>query len=392
MKIDLRHKRSVSVVLTLALATCGTSALVTGSASARSGDCGVHLLPSLDPSGAEPHGELLDLTPDGIYVGTSSDATGADHATYWRDGVAHRVPVTLVDGGLLDVNVHHIAVGDGYDATLDKWRGYIFDIETGVVTWLPGLGGFWASARRINEHGVAVGDGGTPNGTAHPLRWSPPYDAAERLPKVGGDRDGAGAWAAGINDDGDIVGSTIRGRLTRDERDYGGVDARQHWGDLDAVTWRPGPRALEEAGPASHTWSVNNAGRAVGFADVDALQATVAAYWSIADQRLHLMGSPVPDMLVSYALGVSPGGWATGAVETEGADEPVRHAFVWTGSGKLRMLPGLGADWVDSDSNAHGVDDARDEVAGKLNVDGIARPTVWRCASVISLAVGEGAS
>ena len=88
MKIDLRHKRSVSVVLALALASCRASTVLTGSASARSADCGVHLLPSLDPSGAEPHGELLDLTPDGIYVGTSSDATGADQATYWRDGVA----------------------------------------------------------------------------------------------------------------------------------------------------------------------------------------------------------------------------------------------------------------------------------------------------------------
>ena len=56
------------------------------------------------------------------------------------------------------------------------------------------------------------------------------------------------------------------------------------------------------------------------------------------------------------------------------------------------MLPGIGADWADSDSNAHGVDDARDEVAGKLGLDGIARPAVWRCASAISVAVGEGAS
>jgi hypothetical protein len=376
----------------LTLTAWGTTTLATTSASAGPADCGVHLLPSLDPSGQHPHGEVLDLTSDGIYIGATDDAEGRQQAAFWVGGAAHRVPVDLEDSGLLDVNDHHVAVGDGFDPELDRWRGFVFDIDTGAVTWLPGIGGFWASARRINEHGVAVGDGGTPNGTAHPLRWRPPYALAERLPKIGGDRNGSGAWAAGINDHGDIVGSTSRGRLTPDKRDYGGVPAQNHWTDLDAVTWRPGPSRLEEAGPASHTWSVNNAGRSVGFADVDALQTTVAAYWSIDDGSLHLMGSPVADMLVSYALGVSSGGWATGAVETPGSEEPVRHGFVWTGSGELLMLPGLAGGWQDNSSNAHGVDDSRDEVTGMLTVDGTSRPTVWRCASLIATVADEDES
>lgn len=383
------HLRTTGGLVALSLAVWGTTAIA-GPALADAAHCGVHLLPSLDPAGDHPGGEILALTDDGVYVGTSDDASGNHLATYWVDGVAHAVPVDLEDSGLLDVNDGHVAVGDGFDPALDRWRGFVLDIDTGSISWLPGLGGDWASARRINEHGVAVGDGGTPNGTAHPLRWRPPYADAERLPKVGGDRNGSGAWAAGINDLGEIVGSTSRGRLTPDKRDYGGAPAQEHWTDLDAISWQPGPKALEEAGPASHTWAVNNDGRAVGFADVDALETTVAAYWSIGDGRLHQMGSPVPGMLWSYALGVSAGGWATGAVETDGpADRPERHAFVWTGSGELLMLPGLSGGWRDNVSNTHGVNDDRDEVTGMLRVEGVSRPTVWRCASQLGLSAQE---
>ena len=51
------------------------------------------------------------------------------------------MPVDLEDGDLLDVTENHLAVGDGYDAERDLWRGYVFDIDTGEVTWLPGIGG-----------------------------------------------------------------------------------------------------------------------------------------------------------------------------------------------------------------------------------------------------------
>ena len=80
-------------------------------------------------------------SPDGIYVGSSSDASGIERATYWIGGVAHQVPVDLEDGDLLDVTENHLAVGDGYDAERDLWRGYVFDIDTGDVAWLPGIGG-----------------------------------------------------------------------------------------------------------------------------------------------------------------------------------------------------------------------------------------------------------
>ena len=163
------------VTVSLALAAWGTATVISAPASAGPADCGVHLYPGLDPTGEHASGEILDLTTDGIYVGSSSDASGIERATYWIGGVAQQVPVDLEDGDLLDVTENHLAVGDGYDAVRDLWRGYVFDIDTGDVAWLPGIGGDYASARRINEHGVAVGDGGAPNGTGHPLRWRPPY-------------------------------------------------------------------------------------------------------------------------------------------------------------------------------------------------------------------------
>jgi len=349
----------------------------------------VRLLPSLDPSGTYLDGEVLDLTEDGVYVGSASDTSGVGRATYWIDGIAHQVPVDL-EGDLLDVTEGHLAVGAGYDAKRDQDRGYVFDIDTGSVTWLPGIGGDWASARRINESGVAVGDGGAANGTGHPLRWRPPYTSAERLPKLGGSAWNSGAWAAGNNDHGDIVGSTTRGRLTPDRRDYGGVDARFHLPVTHVVAWAPQPRRLDEAGPMSHAFDVNNDRRAVGFADIDALQFTMPAYWSLDDQQVRVMGSPVPGTDRGTAYGVSEGGWAAGATETFVSDEVVVfHAFIWTGSGELLMLPGAQGAWNETDSIAHGVSDVRDEVTGRSSADGADIATVWRCASVIGVVADE---
>ncbi len=351
--------------------------------SAGTADCGLRILPSLDASGTHPGGELLDVTNDGVYAGAAQDASGELRAAFWREGVAHQVPVDLVDGFLNDVNEHHQAVGEGYDPVTDSFKGYVYDLDSGAVQWLPGIGGFGASARRINEQGVAVGGGDSRNGTFHPLRWSPPYTSVDRLSKVGGSSRGEGAWAAGINDRGDIVGSTVRGRMTPDKRDYGGLPAKFHFIDLDAIAWTPGPHGLQEAGPYSHSWAVNNAGRAVGFADDDSVQLAVASWWSVADGRLHRMGSPIPGMYDSLALGVSSGGWATGQVRMPEGDDLLPHAFVWTGSGDLLMLPVPGGRWDATTSNAHGVNDLRDEVAGKVDIDGAARPAVWRCASTI---------
>lgn len=388
------HSIRVTAAATVSLAfTAWCTATVTTVASAGPGECGVHLYPSLDPSGEHASGEILDLTEDGIYVGSAEDASGIERATYWVDGVAHQVPVELEGGDLLDVTEHHLAVGAGYDSERGQDRGYVFDIDTGEVAWLPGIGGDWASARRINEHGVAVGDGGTANGTGHPLRWRPPYTSADRLPKLGGSAGKSGAWAAGNNDHGDIVGSTTRGRLTPDKRDYGGVDARFHVPVTHVVAWHPQPERLAEAGPMSHAFDVNNAGRAVGFADVDALQRTMAAYWSLNDGRVHVMGSPVPGTDRATAYGVSEGGWAAGATDTLISEEDLLfHAFVWTGGGELLMLPGAQNAWHEIDSIAHGVSDVRDEATGRSEASGVGRPTVWRCASHIGTVVEEDAS
>jgi hypothetical protein len=394
MTIDLSSRKAVGrAALTLALTAWGAAVIATGPANATSADCGVHLLPSLDPTGAHAFGGILDLTEDGVYVGSATDGSGVERAAYWIDEVAHEVPVDLVGGELLDVTEGHLSVGYGYDEENDRVRGYVFDIDAAAVTWLPGIGGSYVSARRINEHGVAVGDGISTNGTSHPLRWSPPYVTAERLPKLGGTGDGLGGWAAGNNDRGDVVGSIIQGRLTPDKRDYGGVPADFHIAVTHVMAWDPQPERLGEAGPQSQAFDVNNERRAVGGADVVALDRTMPTYWSLDDKRLHVMGSPVTGTDGGLATGVSEGGWAAGLTETYFEDEFVlRHAFVWTGSGDVRMLPGADAAWEDTWSMAHGVSDVRDEVTGISSTHFDPRPTVWRCASLISVVASQDAS
>ena len=103
------------------------------------------------------------------------------------------------------------------------------------------------SHQRARRRGGRRGSRRTAPG--HPLRWRPPYTSADRLPKLGGSAWHSGAWAAGNNDHGDIVGSTLRGRLTPDKRDYGGVDARFHLPVTHVVAWTPQPRATRRGRP-----------------------------------------------------------------------------------------------------------------------------------------------
>ena len=70
----------------------------------------------------------------------------------------------------------------------------------------------------------------------------------------------------------------------------------------------------------------------------------------------------------------------------------LKHAFVWTGSGDVRMLAGADAGWEDTWSMAHGVSDVRDEAAGICSTDFNPRPTVWRCASLIGVIADADAS
>ena len=135
----------------------------------------------------------------------------------------------------------------------------------------------------------------------------------------------------------------------------------------------------------SHAFDVNNAGRAVGFADVDALQSHDAGLL-VAGRRTACTSwaSPVPGNRPRHRARRLEGGWAAGATETFLSDEEsLFHAFVWTGSGELLMLPGAEDAWDEIDSIAHGVSDMRDEVTGRSAADGAGRPTVWRCASLI---------
>ena len=91
---------------------------------------------------------------DGVYVGSAADSHGdAAHLPGRRQGPRHprgprgRLPSSTSTSS-------HVAVGDGYDPALDRWRNYVYDIDSGELTWLPGIGGDYAGARRINDHGV----------------------------------------------------------------------------------------------------------------------------------------------------------------------------------------------------------------------------------------------
>lgn len=70
---ELTQKRAVGAAVALIVIAGGGSTVAPPLANAGRGDCGVHLLGSLDPKGANAFGGMLDLTEDGIYVGSAAD-------------------------------------------------------------------------------------------------------------------------------------------------------------------------------------------------------------------------------------------------------------------------------------------------------------------------------
>lgn len=246
----------------------------------------------------------------------------ATRAIYWS---AHTGPVDLgtLGGAQSDtraLNDHGTVVG------LAMKPGDVFSQRHPVV-WTVGPGGVTVTelgpfvngqAEDVNERGVVVGWSSlTVNGPPTAFRWTE-RDGIHPIPPVAGPR----SQAAGINEAGDVVGSSTVSPPFVDH----------------AVIWRRDGSVTDigTMGGSTTARSINDVGEVTGFGSPCPACQPHAFYWSPATGIVDLgtFGG-----FRSFAFEIDNHGRVTGFYETPGN---VRHAFVWTLAGGKVDLPTLG--------------------------------------------------
>lgn len=195
----------------------------------------------------------------------------------------------------------------------------VWRVRPGGVTAIE-LGSFVnGQAEDVNERGVVVGwSSATVFGPPTAFRWTE-KEGIETIPPVAGPR----SQAAGINDAGDVVGSSTVSPPF--------VDHAVAW-------WRDGSVTdIGTMGGNTTARSINDVGEVVGFGSPCPTCQPHAFYWSRATGIVDLgtFGG-----FRSFAFEIDNHGRVTGFYETLPGN--VRHAFVWTLAGGKVDLPTLG--------------------------------------------------
>ena len=369
-------------VLTLSagLGLVGTVGSPAAASTATTSPCHPYQLPG--------GGEVVAMNDAGLYIGQVIDASGR-HAAWWTHAgpdlstgwTVHVPDIPAVPAEFLDVNAS--GVMSGYSRSLRK--GFVYDSNTGDLTWLPDFAsGYDSWARRINASGVVSGSAVDDAGNPFAAIWRPPYTRAERVHAPGENQnlteDGThfkvGSETDGINDQGTVAGYTFVGGPVHDVPEW--THSKQ-WRNAYAPVWqaftRSGSGRVTQL-PAGYDlaigFAINNDGLVVGASLRGAPTATswwVPAYWRNGVE--HDMGAPA-DAGDGIAYNVSQGGWATGGIDLP----DTMRSFVWTGAGTMQLnepLPGYDGSW------SHGVSDVLHQVAGSSGPLSSPTPTVWQC-------------
>jgi hypothetical protein len=349
--------------------------------------CTPYTLPGL-PGGQSA---VIAVSPAGIYGGESLGVDGHFHAVYWTHSGSdlstgwsiHLVPSPITDDFVGDINIHGLMVATGTDPVTGAGVGYVYDITSGKVTLLPGLGGGNDYDVRINDAGAVAGTSADTKGVTHAVTWSPPYTQAKVEPTAGGERSFSspdahvktGNDATGINNRGQVVGVSFNGGHLADTDFF----ARNHiWHDavsplLQPLEWQAtgAPHRLPTSLGQGNAWAINDAGLAVG--DVADAQTGTARPTAWVNGVNVDMGAP-GDIAFGTAYGVSQGGWAAGGyIES---DTTTSRAFTWdTGDGFRTLDPP--APYTNSWS--HGVSDSLRQVGGSADDGTTGVAVVWQC-------------
>ncbi|WP_327306615.1 hypothetical protein OG730_26715 [Streptomyces sp. NBC_01298] len=292
---------------------------------------------------------------------------------YWVGTKVFAVPLPAGSNGagrVLGVNRHGLMAGE-LIITGEGSRAFSYRVGAAAVTLLPG----GDSAVGVNDRGVIVGrfrDETRLRTVA--VRWSGDGRVRRELPAPAGS---TFSLMAGVNNAGQVAGNAY---VPHEGFNYG-----------RGVLWPADPAAapalLATGGVPTDRYTVlalDESGRAVGRHRPGGDGREHGVVWRTPD------GPPADAPLASGSVGssfedVSPATGVTVGVADFSypypghPDLPGAMAEYWTGSGPMRVLPGIGG--VGNYSTAYAVSDD-DRVGGAAqDALGAVHPVIWTCAA-----------
>ncbi|MFJ7591179.1 hypothetical protein ACIQZO_28150 [Streptomyces sp. NPDC097617] len=311
-----------------------------------------------------------------IAPGSSRLAVGMSgmKAAYWIGDRVYAVPVPAGSGTGRVVDVNRSGLMVGQVSTPEGSKAFSYRHGESAITVLPG----GDEASGVNDRGVIVGSlwDAALNRTIG-LEWSGGRLRRE-LPPPAGYRFHT---ASGLNNAGQVSGDGQAQDPLPGSRFL--VTPGLYWPAYPATA--PSVlRPVDDTGDGYHTRGIDESGRIVGYRWRETGGAAeFAVLWNRPD------GDPVYAPWAPGAIGgtfdaISPNtGVAVGLAEFTYAaprppDSPQARAQYWTGSGPMRVLPGLAPSRFTA---AFAVTDD-DRVGGAaLDAQNRVRPVIWTCAS-----------
>jgi probable HAF family extracellular repeat protein len=230
--------------------------------------------------------------------------------------------------GANKINNHGQVIGASLTAA-GEWHGFLWTAEGGMID-LGTLGGSESDALGINDQGQVVGYSQTASGDYHAFLWT----AEGGMVDLGTFGNGTYSEADAINNLGQVVG--IRTTIPGDPLDDPAVAYSAH-----AFLWTAARGMVDLGtlgGSFSYAGAINNSGQVVG----DSLTAAGedhAFLWTVARGMVDLgtLGGTY-----SFAYAINNQGQIVGNAETASGED---HAFLWTAARGMVDLGTLGGSY-----------------------------------------------
>jgi probable HAF family extracellular repeat protein len=292
------------------------------------------------------------VNDSGAVVGFAFDTSAFLRAFIWTPANGMRdlkINPAALHSLATDINSKGQIVG--YVDSVTYARAFIRS-ASGSVTWLPTLGGS-TYAYGINEHGDVVGSSQTASGVSRAVIWLATGRMQDLGTLGGAECAASNSVAYDLNDQRQVVGFSCADATS--ERAFLWTET----GGMVSLGTLGGPSS-------SRAYDINNSGKVVGVAQTD--QGADHAFLWTATSGMSDLGTFGGDK--SIARSINDVGEIVG--ESSTIDNGIYHGFLWTEGDGMRKLPGLFGNGA-----AYGINRTGQAVGWSVNGAGFDRATGW---------------